>query len=200
MMNTTRKIEVVLAVGALVALLAFIRPVGTGLIAKTEVHTQNINLELGSSEELTLKSLTGQGVRLVSLSLSGKVEGEGAVAVYLDDTLVYTNSRKKPGFGIITGLPVIPPTATGTIGDTTSAPVAKALFSVERSGLEFSETAALAEGDFITEEKSFANKCIETCNLPPGIESPEYSLKVYVTPGTKLLLGRLRYIDIRDGA
>ena len=195
-MEKVRKIEIVLAVATLFALLAFIRPIGTGLLAQTQVHAQNLNLVIDSSEELRLSSLTGENIRLVSMSVSGKVEGEGMVAVYLDDVIVYSNVRKKPGFGIITGLPVIPPIATGVIGDIEAAPIAKALFSVERSQIEYSESAAAAEGDFTTGEKSFANRCVESCNLAPSEGSPTYTMRVYVEPGTQLLLGRLRYIDI----
>lgn len=184
-----RKVEIAIATAALVAFLAFLRPVGTGFLAETAVHSQNVNMVVDTSRELSLKSLTGGDVKLASLSLSGKVDGEGLVAVYLEDSiLVYSNAKKSAGFGIITGLPV---TTTHAPGGT--APVGKALFAVEENGeVPFNE-AVRAEGQYTT-DGVFSDTCIESCALPPDLEAQAYKLTVYVEPGTRFLLGRIRYI------
>ena len=182
-----KTIEMIIALAAFFAFVAYIRPIGTGFLVEANSHTQNLNIILNSSESFMLRSLTNEPVKIDSFSLSGKVAGDGVVAVYLNDLLVYTNAKKMSGFNLITGFPIATTNAPAS-----SASSGKALFSIESTGATDFNDAIKSAAGYTT--GSFADTCIESCSLPPTAESPNYTMKVYVESGTTFTLGRILYI------
>ena len=90
-------------ISLLIIAIFYITPVIIGFVTQEQIktHTQNLNLEFTESQdyELELENL-GQ---LDSMQISGLIEGQGQVKVYLDDLLILDSSNIQSKKAKITG-------------------------------------------------------------------------------------------------
>lgn len=167
----------------------------TGYVS-SDVITENINLLIEQSQEYLLSS--EQSFELTSLRLSGLVEGEGLVKIFLENSqgermLVYNNAKEKGTGNLITGR------AEGSSGNLITG---KAVAAAESEAVSISLAAGQLRAPLFEEPGegfgiavgSFYNECHETCFLSVMF-SPENSNKLFfeLSEGVKLRISQLSY-------
>jgi len=148
----------------------------------SDIFTQNVDIEIDSSQSYYLSS--EQEFKLTSLRLTGSVEGDGIVKIWVEDSegkqlLVYTNIKKKNPRNLITGFAV----AGGNLAITPSQEVLSPL------------DEQLPE-DKIATSGQFYNECVESCFMSATL-SPQSSTKLIfqLEEGTKVRLTGLSYTN-----
>lgn len=162
-----------IVVVALLAAVMFSKPSITGYLP-TETVSQGINIKVDNSQRFYLDS--DELISLRGFALTGAVEGEGLVNVYLlnpktsQRLLVASNDRPSVGgMAHITGLATI------------------SVRPGERLDL-------IESGDFEA-GGSFVNECRDTCTLPAAdFTSDKFVLDVIVEPGASAHISRLKFI------
>ncbi len=153
----------------------------TGFVS-SDVITENLDLLIEQSQDYNLDTI--DSFRLTSLRLTGSVEGEGVVKIFLEDSiggrsLVYTNVREKKNGNLITGMVVADPKAV-SIG-------------LNPGEIKTPISEAVGENEEIIGEV-FYNECMDTCFMSIDF-SPENSNKLVfqLSQGTKLRINKLSY-------
>ncbi len=165
-MDATRLFVTLLVCGVLVTSLIVSDSGITGFVP-TDRFSQNVDLEISSSQRYSLKT---EGI-LSSLLISGEVIGSGLVNVYLsngdDELLVYSNKRKiSSAMQSITGLAALEIEPQGRLDRIDSLP-----------------------GEYVTVNGAFESQCAQTCSIS-GLSGPFY-LDIVVDPGTAVKISKI---------
>jgi len=152
----------------------------TGFVS-SDVITEDLNLAISNSQEYILSS--GNGFKANSLSISGNIEGDGAVKILFEDyegnqKLVYSNIQEKKRDGnLITGFAVASSCDLTIIPGKILGPVA----------CDLSENQFLVYG-------SFRDECVETCFMSVEF-SPEKENKLIfqLSEDTKVHISSISY-------
>lgn len=174
-MDDHRVILGVMVLLAIVGVLALGKPSITGYVP-TEIFSQGLEIDVRASQRFILHAETGGPLHLASLSLSGRVEGQGLVNVYLSDGakewLVFSNQKKgSSAMEQVTGL---------------------ATLQVER-GVALDRIEALPDG-YTTRAGVFSAECVETCVMDEDwFNRDELYLDVVLEPGTVLHVEEIQF-------
>lgn len=165
-MDATRLFVTLLVCGVLVTSLIVSDSGITGFVP-TDRFSQNVDLEISSSQRYVLKT---EGI-LSSLLISGEVVGPGLVNIYLsngdDELLVYSNKRKiSSAMQSITGLAALEIEPQGRLDRIDSLP-----------------------GEYVTINGAFESQCSQTCSIS-GLSGPFY-LDIVVDPGTTVKISKI---------
>ena len=213
----------VLFVSAMLTFLIFSKPSVTGYVSAV-YSMKDLGAVVVKDRDFILNSNDSMPLRLDGVFLSGRIIGEGAVSIYLENVnityLVYSNKEKKSPPLAITGFAVKDESKKGATNlefyPELEQDILPDIEKNEDDGAytkEFQSFLELLEGqayedkerndkliEFIRNSPNgieFKNQCIETCMLS-GLESESYNLKVYVEPGTVLLLEEIVYSVTTD--
>lgn len=174
-MEKHRLILSIIVLGAIVAALIIGKPSITGFVP-TETYSQELDIVVSESQRFTLSA--SESLKLSSLSVSGGVNGNGLVNIYLSDGkrhwLVYSN-KKKPGsdMEIITGM---------SVRELDISP-----------GPKIDRIESLPAG-YKTVPGAFKDECVETCVLDDSIFSTSSAyLDVVLEPGTSLHISNIKF-------
>jgi len=175
-MHFNRTILGVIVVLALMATLMLTGPSITGYVA-TETFSKPLNIQITESQRYFVES--DADIALSALALSGTVEGDGLVNVYLTDKeenrlLVFSNKAKSAtAMTHITGLAIVDVKLTA----------GKKLDIIES-----------LDDAFVTTSGSFVNQCEQTCLLDPSkFNGNKFTLDFVVEPGTEFTITNVRY-------
>ncbi|MBW3019130.1 hypothetical protein KY329_03025 [Candidatus Woesearchaeota archaeon] len=175
-MHGRRYLLGILVFFALLATLIFSGPSITGYVA-TETFSKPLNIHIAESQRFFLEA--DQDIALSALAVSGKVDGDGLVNVYLVDDeenrlLVFSNKAKSSSaMKHITGLAVVD------------------VKLIEGKKLELIESL---DDNYVTSSGSFVNQCEETCLIDPSaFAGNSFTLDFIVEPGTQFTLTNVRY-------
>lgn len=165
-MDATRLFVTLLVCGVLVTALLVSDSGITGFVP-TDRFSQNVDLEISSSQRYSLET---EGI-LSSFLISGEVVGSGLVNVYLSngekELLVYSNKRKiSSAMQSITGLAALEIAPQGRIDRIDSLPE-----------------------EYVTSGGVFESQCSQTCSIS-SFSGPFY-LDVVVDPGTTLRISKI---------
>jgi hypothetical protein len=166
----------IIVVLALLATILFTGPSITGYVA-TETFSKPLNIKIAESQRYFVESEVD--IALTAFALSGKVDGEGLVNVYLVDEsenklLIFSNKAKSStAMTHITGLAIIDVKLTA----------GKKLDLIES-----------LDDKYVTSSGSFVNQCEQTCLLNPTIfNGDKFTLDFIVDPGTEFTVTNVRY-------
>lgn len=161
---------------ALMSTLVFSGPSITGYVA-TETFSKPLNIHMAESQRFFLE--TDGVISLSALAVSGKIDGDGLVNVYLVDDeenrlLVFSNKAKtSTAMTHITGLSIVDVSIT------------------EGQKLDLIESL---DDSYVTSSGSFVNQCEETCLVDPNVFTGDrFTLDFIVEPGTQYTLTGVRY-------
>ena len=172
-MEKQRLVLSFLTVGIIIFILFSSKPAITGYVP-SKAYTHNLDIEITKSQRFAIPL---SSVMFSSIAISGSVQGNGLVNVYLSGEnskwLVFTNKKKTmSGMSSVTGR------ATRSV-------------SVEPVGdidlIEtFSDEYTLWSGDF-------TNSCAETCSMKKTVRNENVFLDVIIDPGTVLKLNEITF-------
>lgn len=188
-------IEMILAVGLILAIGSRLLPGGVTGFVSVETETQNISVELGESGEFRLSSVDGAALPIVGFGVSGSAEG--GVAIFLanqrgEQYLVFTNVQNATKrIGRITSIAGITGAAVGETGAPVEAPVALVF---EPGGLL--PPFPVPDG-YVVWDGAFQQECAETCVLPSAFADSTYLLRVYLAEGARLDLREISYTVVK---
>ena len=155
-----------------------------------ESMEKNLSLELHQSQIFSL--LIEDPFEFTSFRLSGFIEGEGPVQIFLENSgeerlLIYTNIREKiKPDDLITGL-VSSDAQEKTNKDTSLDFTLRRKQIIPQLNLEITEDQELKEGVFY-------NECAETCFIDASFsQTTNYRLVFYIGENVKLRLNKLVY-------
>jgi hypothetical protein len=174
-MEKHRMVLATIVLGAVVVALFVGKPSITGFVP-TETYSQELDIDIFESQRFTLSA--GEMLRFSSLGVSGEVNGQGLVNIYLSDGthhwLVYSN-KKKPGsdMEIITGM---------AVRELNIAP-----------GPKIDRIESLPAG-YKTLPGAFKDECVETCVLDDSLFSTSSAyLDIVLEPGTTLHISNIKF-------
>ena len=145
------------------------------LTSPANEFTKNLNLELENSQILDIK-LENQGV-LKSFKISGEIEGQGEVKIYLEDTLLLDSSNLEE---VILTSPDSSPSPS-------SSPIIEEFPTTIPSPID---QPSIADKIII---KKFEKICEETCNLESlNLNKDLYNLRIEIT-NAKLKINSINY-------
>lgn len=153
----------------------------TGFVS-SDIVTEDLDIFIEQSQEYLIDS--GEAFQLTSLRLTGFIEGEGVVRIYLQNTdgermLVYTNVGEKKSGNLITGM------ATAE-----SKRVSIGLKPVKTNPAIGSEISVNEE----LRGKTFYNECLETCFMSVAFSSEAANKLVFeLSDGVKLRISQISY-------
>ncbi len=194
--NNLKKVQLFVAISLLLVSvgLLFKNPGITGHFS-ADFQSQILDIDIEQSQSYLLATNTPEEIYISSFRISGEIQGEGSVEIFIEDQgqqfLIYKNVREKErGMSTITGMAVAPPTeemqepveSTGT------------LLILEKLGAINWDGGLSLSGkeEFVT--GSFNNKCKDTCFIEMSLSSEEtYKLVFMVEPGTKVKLDKIIY-------
>jgi len=130
----------------------------TGYVS-SDIITQKLDLKIDQSQEYLLQ--TQNSFKLTSLRLSGFIEGQGIVKIFLEDSqgkrlLVYTNIVEKSTGNLITGMTV------ADVNAITGRAVADVSVDITPDKTNAPLEEEIAENQKISSDP-FYNQCVETC-------------------------------------
>jgi len=176
-METHRWILTTFVFTMIVAMLFYGDPSITGFVP-SETQSQGLDIDVTESQRFKLSS-NGEILKLTSLLLSGNVEGDGLVTVYLSDGeaqwLVYSNKKKlvSSSMAKITGM---------AVSELNIQP-----------GKKLDYIVSLPQG-YATESGIFDNVCIETCMLAEGLfDQSHLYMDVVIEPGASLHISGISF-------
>lgn len=174
-MESHRLVLGVIVAGIILGALLLGKPSITGFVP-TETYSQQLDIDVFESQRFVLSSVDNSVLHLSALGVSGRVDGNGLVNVYLSDGsakwLVFSN-RKREGSSMsqITGLAVL---------------------KIE-SGQKLDRIESLPAGYSVV-SGPFQNTCLETCVLPDDLlQKSMLYLDVIVEPGTSVHISELYF-------
>ncbi len=194
--NRLQKIEIAFAVILVLILSAFIlnNPSITGYLS-TDFVMQDINLTLTRSQNFIIVSTNPKPATLTSFKLSGTIESNGKIEVYLDNNqgqrlLVYRNVKeKKKGMDVITGFFIAGEKQT----ETEKAEQGSYLTLIPGNIIQETEMLELSETEE-TIEGIFTNECADTCFIKMELSNETaYRLIFKIEPGTILKIDNIIY-------
>ena len=166
-------------------------------------YTQTLNLEFNESQNFEFIP-EGAGI-LNSIKLSGIIEGEGEIKIYLDDLLVLDSSKIKEtkSISLITGFAIENPESFSEENLTQEAPQIQEESPSQEEPLASenvtanqTETTEQTEPKQIEKEitiKEFSDICEETCKLSKlNLNKSSYTLKIEIS-NAKLKLEKISY-------
>jgi len=199
---------------------SFLKPIFVGFTIEEEriSHTQDLNLVLSSSGTHTLIVEPGQ---LTYLKLTGKIEGEGTVKIYLEDLLALDSSNllssetpslesKITGFAAENEEPpaldesysqkeapqtVASPSEEEPLSEASQTPEEAPKETPEETAEEApTEEENVPEAEQPTQKtiKEFNKLCEETCALPESFNKTEYVLRIKIE-NAELTLESIEY-------
>ncbi len=176
-MNIKQKVELGFAVLAVFVFSLFMinNPSIAGFVT-AETFTQKVDITLEESARIAVESISKKPIQLNSLMVSGNIEGNGLVEIYLvsgaDKWLVYSNLKKKA-----TGLTKLTGIATG------------AMRIYEEGKLD---GEIIRPENYQTITGPFKHACADTCFVT-GLPRTYYFLEIWLQQGTKLQLDEIKY-------
>ena len=175
-MESHRLLLGVIVVGIIFGALVVGRPSITGFVP-TEAYSQELNIDISSSQRFILSSNEAV-LKISSLALTGSVQGNGLVNVYLSDGgqkwLVFSNKKKQQSaMEQITGL---------------------AVHELDiKPGEKLDRIETLPAG-YKAASGGFQNECVDTCVLQQDLlNKPSLYLDVIIEPGTTLHISGMRF-------
>ena len=175
-MESHRLLLGVIVVGIVFGALLFGKPSITGFVP-TETYSQELNIDISDSQRFVLSS-DESALKLSSLALTGIVQGEGLVNVYLSDGsnnwLVFSNKKKQSSaMEHITGL---------------------AVHELDIQPSERLDKIETLPAGYKSEPGGFQNECVDTCMLQPDLLNKQsLYLDVIIEPGTHLHISGMRF-------
>ena len=194
--NKFQKIEIAFAVILVLVLSAFMlrNPSITGYLS-TDFVMQDLNLTLTNSQSFIITSSNPKPFNLTSFKLSGTIEGNGEVGIYLDNNpgkqlLIYRNVKEKTkGLSIITGFF----TEGEKQAETEKAKQGSYLVIAPGKQLQEIKMPELSEKEEIV-KGMFTNECDETCFIKMEMSNQlGYQLIFKIESGTTLKLNNIVY-------
>ena len=202
-----KSILVALSISAILIFIYFLLPAKILLAPPINIYVQDINLSINKSQDYEWK-FENPGT-LQSLKLSGFLEGNGEVSIYLENKLILNSSKLKANIALSPQDEInnsnfsIAENFTSNISVQENANAAiKEIPSNESNVTEPMENAAnitRQENENITpqlseEQKEFKEICEETCNLSElKLKKELYALKIELIGNITLSLKSITY-------
>ena len=189
------------SIAFLLIITAFFFASGTEIAGLTslEPHSQSIDLVIGESRTVLLRTIDAGEISLASLSLSGEIKGDGVVKVWLDNTkgeqkLVFRNIMKSGNR--ITGITGMAYSSSPTSAPSTIRHDDKTLLAVVvEDPIVVPPQAFVLTNRQQTYSGSFLGACLESCALEaPNWSSSQFRLRFEMQPGTHVVIKRINYV------
>jgi hypothetical protein len=189
-----RKIELFVAVCLLlVGMLTFFSYPGITGHVPTDLSTQKVDFMIDKSQILEMTTTSAEPFYITSLLISGEVEGDGVVEVYLDNgqgqqLLVFSNIRDKAkGLKGMTGI------TTHAVNVAEEEKTGTKLMLTPAGFTEQSPAANLTEEQEVF-NSGFEGGCVDTCFIEMEMAKElGYNLIFKIESGTKLHLTKIQY-------